>query len=282
MYKQALSMVLALVVSLSILTIAQARPISSDLELWRLDCGAFQAPLNNFSDLLSKSNDIGAYVDSCYLIRHGKDLLLWDAGLPTSLLGKVPEKTASIKLRLTTTISAQLKQIGYQPSDVTLLGLSHNHLDHTGQASEFPGARLLMDKKDFDALRETPPPFFTDPATLLPWISADGNKNLIDGDFDVFGDGQVIMVALPGHTAGNHGLLVRLNRTGPILISGDALHTEAEMTSGAVPPSNSSRADSLASIHRIKGIIRKTNATLIVEHDPRSVHRLPSFPKAAN
>lgn len=252
------------------------------VKLWRLDCGSFTAPRDAFSDLFSHPGERGGYVDSCYLIRHGKELLLWDAGLPLALLGKPEDVSTPVHMRLTVSIVAQLARLGLKPADVTMLGISHMHSDHTGQAAAFQGARLLMDKGDFAALRRSPPPFFTAPSTLQPWLDGNAAKELISGDHDVFGDGSVVMVALPGHTSGNHGLLVRLARKGPVLISGDALHSPDQLTSRAMPPSNVSRSDSLASIDRVSGIVRDARATLIVEHDAGSVAKLPIFPESAD
>jgi glyoxylase-like metal-dependent hydrolase (beta-lactamase superfamily II) len=251
------------------------------IKLWRLDCGQFSAPRDNFSDLMSHPGERADYVDSCYLIRHGKDLLLWDAGLPLALLDKPEDRVAPVRMTLRTTIALQLARLGYSPADVTVLGISHLHSDHTGQAEVFSKARLLMDKGDFEALRANPAPFFSAPATLRPWLSGSGATKLISGDFDVFGDGSVTMIALPGHTAGNHGLLVRLPRAGTVLLSGDALHAPDQLETRAMPPSNPSRADSLASIDRILGITRETHAKLIVQHDTGSVARLPAFPEGA-
>lgn len=275
--------------SAAVLSLGLALPAQTEAEsvtppaikLWRLDCGSFTAPTDAFSDLVSHPSERGSYVDSCYLVRHGEDLLLWDAGLPLALLGKPEDASTPIQMQLTVTIVAQLAQIGLVPTDVTVLGISHMHSDHTGQAAAFPGARLVMDRGDFEALRRTPPPFFTDPSTLRPWLDGGSATELISGDHDVFGDGTVVMVALPGHTPGNHGLLVRLAHTGPVLISGDALHAPEQLTSHALPPSNASRSDSLASIDRITGIVRDADATLIVGHDVGSVAGLPAFPQAA-
>ena len=262
--------------------VSAAPATSPAVKLWRLDCGSFTAPKDNFSDLLAHPGERGGYVDSCYLIRHGKDLLLWDAGFPLALLGKTEDDSTPVHMRLTVTIVAQLAQLGLKPAGVTVLGISHNHSDHTGEAAAFAGARLVMDREDFESLRSTPPPFFTEPSTLQPWLAGGAAKELISGDHDVFGDGSVVMIALPGHTPGNHGLLVRLAHRGPVLISGDALHAPEQLTSHAMPPSNASRAESLASIDRINGIMREAHATLVIEHDAGSVAKLPAFPASAD
>ncbi len=272
-----LATILALVPAVPAQLAAQSATLP--VTLWRLDCGSFTAPKSAFSDLFSHSGERGAYVDSCYLIRHGKDLMLWNAGLPGMLIGKPEDPAAVVRMRLTRTIVAQLARLGFRRDDVTVLGISHLHSDHTGQAAAFPKARLVMDQSDFDALQREPTPFFADPSALRPWLAGGAARELISGDHDVFGDGSIVMVALPGHTAGNHGLLVRAGRFGAVLLSGDALHTPDQLTSNAMPPSNVSRSDSLASIDRISAIVREAHATLIVEHDPTSVAKLPIFPK---
>ncbi|WP_131114688.1 N-acyl homoserine lactonase family protein [Lichenihabitans psoromatis] len=252
------------------------------VKLWRLDCGSFTAPKDNFSDLFDHPGQRGSYVDSCYIVRHGKDLLLWDAGLSRSLIGQRADPFLPIRMTLIRSVANQLSAIDLKPADITILAISHNHSDHTGQAFDFPNARLLMASVDFEALRQTPPPFFTEPTSLAPWLVGDSRKDLISGDHDVFGDGSVVMVALPGHTAGNHGLLVRLAHRSPVLISGDALHSAKQLETRAVSPFNASRSDSLASIDRILGIMRATHATLVIEHDPGSVAKLPVFPAGAD
>jgi N-acyl homoserine lactone hydrolase len=272
---------------IALMALSPAKPGKSatpapTVRLWRLDCGSFTAPRDDFSDLFSHSGERASYVDSCYLIRHGSDLLLWDAGLPSELIGKPEDLTADVRLRLRRTIVEQLAQLGIRPEQVTMIGISHMHSDHMGQASAFPQARLIMDRGDFDALRGPQTPFFTNPAMLRPWLTGGSPKDLVTGDRDVFGDGTVVMIALPGHTPGNHGLLVRLRRSGPFLLSGDALHEPDQLVDHAVSPHSADRAQALASIDRIRGIIRAVRATLLIQHDPASVAKLPVFPRYAD
>lgn len=284
MFYKATTLGLALLASLCLSCGAQAQTASPPLpaiKLWRLDCGSFTAPTDNFSDLFGHPGQRSLYVDSCYLVRHGKDVMLWDAGLSRALIGQRVDPFLPIRMTLIRSVADQLAAVGLTRADITIVAISHYHSDHTGQAADFPNARLLMAEVDFEALRQTPSPFFTEPASLAPWLTGNGRKQLISGDHDVFGDGTVVMVALPGHTAGNHGLLVRFARRDPVLISGDALHSAKQLVSRAVSPFNASRSDSLASIDRIVGIMHETRATLVIEHDPASVAKLPLFPAAA-
>jgi glyoxylase-like metal-dependent hydrolase (beta-lactamase superfamily II) len=128
----------------------------------------------------------------------------------------------------------------------------------------------------------------TDPktaaATSAPfanWITGGGKVEAQAGDKDVFGDGSVIMLNMPGHTPGHHSLLVRLKETGPVLITGDLSHFHENYDGNGVPTFNTDRAASLASIERFKAIAKNMKATVIIQHDARDVGKLPAFPASA-
>lgn len=253
----------------------------AEVALWRLDCGEIQ--MNDASPL----SDTGLYAgqsrhltNSCYVIRHGKQYLLWDAGLPLSLLHK-PVGEEPISPSLATDLSSQLARIGIRAADIAYLGISHYHFDHVGQAASFPGATLLIEAKDWEALHAGTLPFGADPASLAHWLEGTGKTELVSGDRDIFGDGSVVMLAMPGHSPGEAALLVRLPRTGPVLLSGDVVHLEAQWTRSAVPSWNTDRADSLASMDRLQQLAKASGATIIVQHDPADVAKLAGFPQAS-
>jgi N-acyl homoserine lactone hydrolase len=100
-------------------------------------------------------------------------------------------------------------------------------------------------------------------------------------DKDVFGDGTVIVLRTPGHTPGHSSLLVKLSQMGPVILSGDAVHFRENYDSEGVPAFNYDRAQTVASIQRIKQISSNLKATLIIQHDARDVGKLPEFPAFA-
>ena len=255
-------------------------PGPADVELWRLDCGGVQVnDLNAFSDTLAYTGRTKRLVASCYLIRHGGDYMLWDAGLPEATIGAPVSKTDAMSPVLTTTIKRQLAQIGVAPEKIGRIGISHYHFDHTGQAAGFPGATLLIGKGDFDALKAGKPGTSTEP--LRPWFGGAGKSDPVDGDKDVFGDGSVTMLTMPGHTPGHHALLVRLKGLGPVLLSGDTAHFRENYDSNGVPPFNVDRAQSLASLARFKALAGNAKATVILQHEAADVAKLPAFPASA-
>jgi glyoxylase-like metal-dependent hydrolase (beta-lactamase superfamily II) len=172
-----------------------------------------------------------------------------------------------------------LAQLHLTPAQVKYVAISHYHGDHTGQASQFPQATLLIGKGDWDVV--TDPKSATIAAPFANWTTGGGKVEPVVGDKDIFGDGTVVMLNMPGHTPGHHSLLVRLKTMGNVLISGDLTHFRENYDGNGVPTFNTDRAASVASIDRFKKIATNTKATVIIQHDERDVAKLPAFPAAA-
>jgi len=120
-----------------------------------------------------------------------------------------------------------------------------------------------------------------DPARLKPWLTDGAPVEGVGGDKDVFGDGSVMMLATPGHTPGHHVLLVKLPKTGPVLLSGDLYHSQPNFDQDEVPAFNEDRADTLASFDRFKKLAKAWKARIIIQHEQADIAKLPAFPAAA-
>lgn len=255
----------------------------AEVKLWRLDCGAAQVnDLNRFSDINAFTGKAMRLASSCYLIKHGEAYMLWDTGLSAALKGAAISSTAPLSATVTETIPEQLAKIGVKPEQISLIGISHYHFDHIGQAGTFPQAKLMIGKGDYDSLAATPPQNGADPAPLKNWFGGSGKSESVSGDKDVFGDGTVTMLDLPGHTPGHHGLMVKLARRGNVLLTGDLAHFRENYEADGVPGFNYNRADTLASLARFKGLAKNLPATVIIQHDARDIAKLPAFPAAAD
>ncbi|WP_105429068.1 N-acyl homoserine lactonase family protein [Neorhizobium sp. T6_25] len=265
-----------------LLTLSSSAQAAADLELWRLDCGSVVVKdLSSFSDTFAYKGESRTLTDSCYVIRHGADYLLWDTGLPTALIGKAPDLSQPLAPSLSVDIPTQLAKIGIKPDQIGIVGISHNHFDHMGQAATFAKATLMIGAADWESLHENPLPFGVVPALVQPWMDGKAKIDPVSGDRDVFGDGSVMMLAMPGHTKGETALLVKLPQSGPVLLSGDVVHFEEQIGNNGVPPFNIDRAESLASMERMNGIAKQLNAKLIIQHDADDVAKLPAFPASA-
>jgi glyoxylase-like metal-dependent hydrolase (beta-lactamase superfamily II) len=247
----------------------------AELSLTRLDCGS-----GDFKDMGGFFSDRpgiyppgpGKVTDSCYLIRHGDDLMIWDTGFPAALKGGSKDM-GGFTAHLDTTLAEQLAKLGFKPADVDIVGISHMHGDHVGQAAEFPGANLLIGKRDFEQTAGKDDPFG-------PWRGQGKPTTLVSADHDVFGDGSVTALHLPGHTPDHLALLVRL-ASGPVLLTGDLYHSTIAREKRAVPPFNTSRPETLASMDRFEKLAKETGAKVIIQHEPADIAKLPAFPAAA-
>ena len=251
------------------------------MQLWRLDCGDFVMKRYGawFSDTFRYPEGSKTLVGSCYLIRHGSNYLLWDTGLSDRLVGSAVDN-AEQRMTVKRSLVDQLRQIGVSPAQVGTVAISHFHGDHTGQARHFPNARLLIGRGDWEALKGSDERLKMAQNDLQHWLSGGGRVEPVDGDADVFGDGRVIMLAMPGHTPGHTALLVRL-KSGPVLLSGDQYHFTEQVKNRGVPSFNTNRADTLASHDRFDRIAANLNAKVVIQHEPDDVAKLPPFPQPA-
>jgi glyoxylase-like metal-dependent hydrolase (beta-lactamase superfamily II) len=145
----------------------------------------------------------------------------------------------------------------------------------------FPDATLLIGKGDWDVLNSPKPLPGANPALLKHWVSEGGKVEPVMLDKDVFGDGSVIMMTTPGHTPGHHSLLVKLPQTGAVILTGDAAHFRENYDGDGVPAFNYDRAQTVASIERLKKVAANTKAMVVIQHDARDVSKLPAFPESA-
>jgi N-acyl homoserine lactone hydrolase len=250
----------------------------AEVTLTRFDCagGAGPADIGRFSDTMAYEGKKQQLTASCYLIRHADHYMIWDTGYPAAGAAATPT-APTVKV----TLVEQLAQLKIKPEQINYVGISHYHGDHTGQASSFPQATLLIGQGDWDVLKGSTPSGTSNAAPLKHWLSGEGKAEPVARDKDVFGDGSVIILDLPGHTPGHHGLLVKLKEKGNVLLTGDQAHFRENYESNGVPTFNFNRADTLASFERFKQIAKNLNATVIIQHDPRDIDKLPAFPAAA-
>ena len=229
-------------------------------KLYILDCGTGSAP-----DQARWSPGVNVGVplnvsDNCYLIHHAQGWFLWDTGIADAVAA-MPDGLKGVNgapdwIRKKT-LAAQLDQLGVKPADIKAMAVSHTHPDHIGNVELFPTVMLYVQKAEYEWPGVNGAPRFnpSHPVTKL------------EGDYDVFGDGSVTIISTPGHTPGHQSLLVRLPKTGAVVLSGDVAHFQDNWDNRRVPVFNTSKEESLASMDRIAGILAKEHAQLWINHD---------------
>ena len=253
---------------------------SAEVRLYVLDTGLIECA--DYA-LYSPSAGPGAHQEMSvrsYLIVHPEGLLLWDTGIADSIAAKPEGERLNDThvFRVPTTLQSQLKAIGYTPSDVGLIGLSHLHIDHVGNLDLFPDATALMQQAEYDAAYGLQ----AQQLTYIPetYAALDRSKiRMVFGEYDVFGDGTVRTLPLPGHTPGHQGLLLNLPETGRLLLAGDLAYSVADYTAGVVRKLNVDPVASRESIDAAKAL-EATGTTVWLHHDidgQRAVRTAPHY-----
>jgi N-acyl homoserine lactone hydrolase len=211
--------------------------------------------------------------NSCHLFQHERGTLLWETGVPDDVVkekeGRTSPNGAVVWFR-DRTLASQLARLGVKPEDVTYVAVSHTHGDHVGNLDAFPKSTLLIQELEHQpAMAASPRPF-----------SGDRKVELLSADRDVFGDGSLTLLSTPGHTPGHQSLLVKLPKTGALLLTGDLVHFQQMWDERIVPPFNFDQAQSRASIERVAKLLAERRAQLWIGHDrdhARAIRLAPEF-----
>jgi N-acyl homoserine lactone hydrolase len=246
------------------------------LRLYVLDCGKI-TPANVDAYGLNPSEMANTnMMTPCFLVVHPRGSLIWDTGeIPDSAFkdGVSPQKLNAFTVDRP--LLPQLLAIGYIPSNITYLALSHYHLDHVANAGLFAGSTWIVQKGDRDPIfaprqagsRVADPKYFES--------LANSKTILLNGeDHDVFGDGTVVIKSTPGHTPGHQSLFLKLANTGNVLLSGDLYHYPEEITYKKVPSFDTDREQTAKSRAMIEDFVRQNHAQLWIQHDyTAGIHR---------
>ena len=248
------------------------QPVQS-LRLYVLDCGKITpANVDAYGFKPSEVADT-RMVTPCFLIAHPRGSLMWDTGeIPDSAFkdGVSPQKLNAFTVDRP--LLPQLAAIGYTPTNITYMALSHYHGDHVANASLFAGSTWIVQKGDRDPILAPRPanPPATGRVPDAKFFEGLGNSKtvLLNGeDHDVFGEGTVVIKSTPGHTPGHQSLFLKLAKTGNILLSGDLYHYPEEITYKKIPAREANREQTAKSREMIEAFLRQNRAQLWIQHD---------------
>ena len=159
-----------------------------------------------------------------------------------------------------------LERVGFSAGDVKIVITSHSHLDHIGNIEMFPDAIHVIQKKELYQAW-WPEKFQRGGAHVVADYddARDFTYFELDGDYDLFGDGSVIVISTPGHTLGHQSVKVRMAETGTVILTQDAVWVK-ENLEGHPAGLNYSILDYTNSVNRIKMIRDIENAQIWMGH----------------
>jgi N-acyl homoserine lactone hydrolase len=218
------------------------------------------------------------FVNVSYLIVHPDGKLMFDSGgVPDRAFEGQEGPVTEGVMSATQPLGTQLAAAGYSADEIDYFALSHYHSDHTANANDFASATWIVQRAERDYMFAEQPEGIIDAATF--GALEDAETIVLDNeDYDVFGDGKVVIMAAPGHTPGHQVLAVDLDNAGQILLGGDLYHYPEERTTGRVPTFEFDADQSRASRARIESWLEDTGATLWIEHDKATAAALPKAP----
>jgi len=258
------------------------------VRLYVFDCGTLHnADMGRFrlTDKDVATTDMSV---ACFLVAHPKGTLIWDtgavpdnawkpSGVPVTahlvLPDSMPREVVMVK-----SLRGQLAEIGYAPSDITYLALSHYHYDHTANSSEFAAATWLVPQVERDAMFGGKTSGAVQP-TYYAALQKSKTVLLKTDEYDVFRDGTVLIKSAPGHTQGHQVLYVKLAKTGGVVLSGDLYHYPQERTLGRVPTFDFNQDETRASRAMIDAFLKRTSAQLWIQHDFNGNAKLKKSPQ---
>ena len=257
---------------------AQNRATAPQVRLYVFDCGRLKVEdPSRFNFKKEELRTLNMAVP-CFLVTHDRETLMWDTGVvPDSAFPASGGPATKLYATATVPLARQLSQAGFQPQAITYLALSHYHWDHVGNAGLFANATWLVTKVEHDALFSDNPPARTDRASYEA-LRNSKTVFLPARDYDVFGDGSVVMKPTPGHTPGHHVLFLKLAKTGPVVLSGDLYHYPEERATGRVPNGEFDARQTLASRAAIEAFLKTSGAQLWIQHDLAAFNKLRKAP----
>lgn len=206
---------------------------------------------------------------SCILMRHKQGNVLFDTGCHPTISENPEPRWGGLAKFMTPIMAAGdhvlngLKALALEPDDIDVVVCSHLHTDHCGCNEFFKKSTIVVHARELEAAKAPE-------AVNSGYFPADWDHpipmKLIDQQTDLFGDGRIVLVPLPGHTPGTIGALVRLDRSGEFLLTSDAVSVRANLDDDVVPKNTWNAEQCLQSFAEVRRI-EKGGATVICSHD---------------
>ena len=207
---------------------------------------------------------------SCFLFRHSQGNVLFDTGCHPMVAEKPEERWGTLArsvvpiMESETNVMSELSRINLTPADIDVVVNSHLHCDHCGCNEFFPNATIYVHRDELEHARRPD-------MEQMGYFSADWEHPMsmieITGEVDLFDDGRIVLLPLPGHAPGLTGALACLPSSGEYLLASDAAALREHLDREIIPKNTWNRdlhEKSCAEIIRIE----KSGAMVICGHDP--------------
>ena len=229
-----------------------------------------------------------------FVIRHPKGNVLFDTGNNDRIITEPGYWGAAIQ-RLNpvrtpeVAIDAQLARIGLTPDDIKYVVVGHMHLDHGGNVGKFPKSTIVIQRDELLTALWPPPGFARGyiPGDVAVLRSETGAPNAnrfsmieLDGDLDLYRDGSLYIKRSVSHTPGSQLLVVRLPKTGTVVLTSDVVSFRENITKNLLPAVGIAYRPSgfYEAYEWIRGLQARENAEVMTAHDPEAFKTFKKSP----
>ena len=204
---------------------------------------------------------------ACWIVEHPKGTVIFDTGLhnelvdDTTLLGVL---AGVFDVSMKQDLGAQIREAGFDPAAIDYIVFSHLHFDHSGGTAAIPNGRVVVQRDEWQYVHS----MGEQEAATYTASDYDLGHDIqeVEGLHDIFGDGAVVCVPTPGHTAGHQSLRVRLE-SGDVLLVGDCCYWQRMLEEDLVPPYGFDHAQQRQSMMRLREL-QADGIKLMFGHDP--------------
>ncbi|MDH3701463.1 MAG: N-acyl homoserine lactonase family protein [Alphaproteobacteria bacterium] len=206
---------------------------------------------------------------SCFLFRHPHGTVLFDTGCHPSVAGNPEKRWGKMARAVVPTMGAddnvvrELRRLNLSPADIDIVVNSHLHCDHCGCNEFFSTATIYVHASELAVARDAD-------SEGKGYFQADWKHPMpiteIDGEVDLFDDGRIVLLPLPGHTPGLTGLLASLPNSGAYLLASDAVAIRENLALETIPKNTWNPELHAKSVAKIKQI-EKSGTTVVFGHD---------------
>ncbi len=248
------------------------------MRVYALSCGSLEFDRSLFFPASEPGKNIVMPVSS-YLIVHPHGNVLFDTGIhcdaltdPVGRLGKRVAGLFSVRSKTGEDVVSQLQGLGLQPDDIQFVVTSHFHFDHCGCNSSFPRATFLVQRAEMQMARSEGSRY-----NRKDW-DLPLDYRLLDGEHDLFGDGSIVILPTPGHTAGHQSLWIRAGAD-QFLLTGDASYTREHLEQTILPTNTFHAGEMTHSMGVLRDLRDRRGVMLLYGHDSEQWNSLPHAPK---
>jgi len=260
-------------------TMSAAPAAPKNVRLYIFDCGVIKGLGVDLFGFKPGEVPVRDFFVPCYLVVHPKGAMMWDVGvIPDSAFKADGAPVTEGRSTVNKPLLPQLAALGYTPADITYLSMSHYHSDHTANANAFAGSTWLVRLAERDIMFNPPQGAIVQTASFASLKTAK-TRILKEDEYDVFGDGTVVIKSAPGHTPGHTVLYLKLKKFGPLVVAGDLYHYPEEQTMNRFPSFEFDKTQSAKSRADIDAFLKAKKAQMWIEHDAATNATLKKAPE---